>query len=71
MNRANAKDRLDRLEQLTAILKSEDALTSKIIAAKLNISERTLFRDIGILRELGLPIEANKGRCGGIKIHRN
>jgi predicted DNA-binding transcriptional regulator YafY len=71
MNRANAKDRLDRLEQLTAILKSEDALTTKIIAAELNVSERTLFRDIGVLRERGLPIEADKGRGGGIKLHRN
>lgn len=71
MTRANATKHLDRLEQLTAILKSEEALTSKIIAAELNISERTLFRDIGILRERGLPIEADKGRGGGIKLHRN
>lgn len=71
MSRANATKQLDRLEQLTAILKSEEALTSKIIAAELNISERTLFRDIGILRERGLPIEADKGRGGGIKLHRN
>ncbi|MCZ2721385.1 WYL domain-containing protein [Marinomonas sp. 15G1-11] len=71
MSRANTTRHLDRLEQLTAILKSEDALTTKRIAAELNISERTLFRDIGLLRERGLPIEADKGRGGGIKLHRN
>ena len=71
MTRANTTKHLDRLELLTAILKSEDALTSKMIAEELNISERTLFRDIGILRERGLPIEADKGRGGGIKLHRN
>ncbi|QUX96266.1 transcriptional regulator [Marinomonas sp. CT5] len=71
MTRANTTKHLDRLEQLTAILKSEDALTSKMIAEELNISERTLFRDIGILRERGLPIEADKGRGGGIKLHRH
>ncbi|WP_409419357.1 helix-turn-helix transcriptional regulator [Marinomonas sp. RS-M-Aa-14] len=69
MTRANTTQRMDRLEQLTALLKSHAALTTKMVAAELNISERTLFRDIAILRERGLPIEADKGRGGGIRLH--
>lgn len=34
------------------------------------MSSRTLSRDIDILRERGLPIEADRGRGGGIRLHR-
>ncbi|MCW4628166.1 helix-turn-helix transcriptional regulator [Marinomonas rhodophyticola] len=69
MTRANTTQRMDRLEQAHRAVKSHAALTTKMVAAELNISERTLFRDIAILRERGLPIEADKGRGGGIRLH--
>lgn len=71
MSRANTYQRLDRLEQLTAILKADQALTIGYLAKEFQISRRTLFRDINILRERGLPIETDKGRGGGIRLHRN
>lgn len=69
MSRANTYQRLDRLEQLTAILKADQALTIGYLAKEFQISRRTLFRDIAILRERGLPIETEKGRGGGIRLH--
>ena len=71
MNRANTNKHLDRLDKLTAILKSEGVITAQYLATELDVSTRTLFRDIAILRERGLPIDADKGRGGGIQLHRN
>ncbi|MFG6508124.1 helix-turn-helix transcriptional regulator [Sulfitobacter sp. S45] len=66
--RRDTQSRLNRLEQIEALLKSGDYLTTTTLAAELNISRRTLFRDLEILREQGLPIEADKGRGGGIRL---
>lgn len=41
------------------------------IAEEFGVSRRTLFRDIAFLRERGLPIEADRGRGGGIRLERN
>jgi predicted DNA-binding transcriptional regulator YafY len=40
------------------------------VAEELGVSRRTLFRDIALLRERGLPIEADRGRGGGIRLER-
>lgn len=71
MARINKHQHLERLDTLTALLKSDDFLTVGHIAKVLQVSERTLHRDIVILRDRGLPIEADKGRGGGIRLHRN
>ncbi|TBR41435.1 WYL domain-containing protein [Marinomonas agarivorans] len=71
MSRTNTYQRLERLEKLTAMLKAEGVLTTAYLAETFGISERTLFRDIAILRQRGLPIDADKGRGGGIRLHRN
>ena len=62
---------MERLDILTSMLKSDDFLTVKDLANYLGISTRTVHRDINILRDRGLPINADKGRGGGIKLHRN
>ncbi|KZK78056.1 HTH domain protein [Pseudovibrio sp. W64] len=66
--RATALKRLDRLEQIEALLKSGECPTTHDLAKELGISQRTLFRDLELLRERGLPIEADKGRGGGIRL---
>ena len=53
------------------MLKSDDLHTVADIANTLGVSKRTLYRDINILRERGLPIDADKGRGGGIRLHRS
>ncbi|SDR29822.1 WYL domain-containing protein [Pseudovibrio sp. Tun.PSC04-5.I4] len=66
--RATAWERLARLEQIEALLKSGECLTTQELAKELRVSQRTLFRDLELLRERGLPIEADKGRGGGIRL---
>lgn len=45
-------------------------MTVGMLAIEFGVSKRTLSRDIAILRDRGLPIEADAGRGGGIRLHR-
>ena len=61
--------RLQRLEFITARLKSDEPLIVGDIAEEIGVSVRTLSRDIQISREQGLPVEADRGRGGGVRLH--
>ena len=61
--------RLTRLEQLKGLLKARDHSTAETLAKELGVSRRTLHRDLGILRESGFPIDAARGRGGGMRLH--
>lgn len=50
------------------MLKSEDYWTTELLCQKLSISHRTLMRDLAELREIGHPIDSDKGRGGGISL---
>lgn len=70
MARTGTYDRLNRLDLLASRLKSEEPMTVGELSKEFSVSSRTLSRDIAILRERGLPIEADSGRGGGIRLHR-
>lgn len=63
--------RLNRLEELKGLLKSRDHVTAAELADELDISLRTLTRDLAILRDTGTPIESDRGRGGGLRLQRN
>lgn len=69
MTGATTLSRLQRLHLLTARLKTDAPLVLRNLAAEFDVSQRTLSRDVDILRERGLPIEASRGRGGGIRLH--
>ncbi len=69
-SRASTGDRLSRLDLLASRLKADEPMTVAALAAEFGISSRTLARDIAILRDRGLPVEADRGRGGGIRLHR-
>lgn len=71
MKRASTHDRLQRLEVLTARVKSENPTTIGDVAKEFGVSVRTINRDIQILRDRGLPIDADRGRGGGIRLHHS
>lgn len=71
MRRSSTADRLQRLDIITARVKSGDAMTIGDIADELGVSVRTIHRDIQLLREQGLPIDADRGRGGGVRLDRN
>lgn len=69
MVRATDKDRLQRLDRLTARLKADEPLTIETIAVEFGISCRSVARDLQVLRERGLPVETERGRGGGVRLH--
>ncbi len=71
MGRRTAGARLARLEQLKGLLKARDHSTAEALAAELGVSRRTLHRDLAILRDSGIPVEAARGRGGGMRLHPN
>jgi predicted DNA-binding transcriptional regulator YafY len=62
--------RLQRLEEIKALLKERDHVTARELAAELGVGLRTLRRDLEILRDAGIPIEADRGRGGGMRLQR-
>ena len=72
MARGNSYDRLRRLELLAAQLKHDGFCTTKSLAEAHQVSERTIARDLLFMRDQqGLPIDADRGRGGGVRMSRN
>ncbi|GAA6179004.1 hypothetical protein NBRC116594_04420 [Shimia sp. NS0008-38b] len=69
--RANTQDRMTRLERLAAQLKGDAPCTIEGLALAHGVSRRTIARDLEIMREQGLPIEAERGRGGGVRLDAN
>ncbi|TQV72321.1 YafY family transcriptional regulator [Aliikangiella marina] len=53
--------RADRLFQITQILRNKRLVTAKQLAERLEVSERTIYRDIQDLSLSGVPIESEAG----------
>jgi predicted DNA-binding transcriptional regulator YafY len=71
MGKRAALSRLNRLEELKGLLKSRDSVTAAELADELDISLRTLNRDLDVLRAQGVPIESDRGRGGGLRLQRS
>src|SRR5438270_7535484 len=61
--------RADRLDLLARVVRDRPGITSDALARELGVSVRSVFRDIEHLRERGYPIEADRGRGGGVRLH--
>ena len=59
---------IDRLFQIVYILLEKKKITAKELSEKFEISQRTIYRDIDILSQCGIPIYTAKGRKGGISL---
>jgi predicted DNA-binding transcriptional regulator YafY len=70
VNDQNWQSRVMRLDALKSLLAERDVTTAADLAADLGISVRTLQRDLAVLRELGTPIEGDRGRGGGLRLER-
>ncbi|MDF1769735.1 WYL domain-containing protein [Maricaulis sp.] len=71
MARTKSIDRICRLELLAAQLRQDEMCTVKDLASELGVSARTVSRDLLVMREQGLPIDADRGRGGGVRLDRN
>ena len=63
--------RADPLDLLPHILRDRPGISSGHLARELGVSQRTVFRHLDVLRERGYPIEADRGRGGGLRLHPN
>lgn len=60
--------RAERLLQLTDLLRGRDATTVDALADELGVSRRTILRDLGALRDRGMPITGEAGHGGGVRL---
>ncbi|MCH2164975.1 MAG: WYL domain-containing protein [Marinovum sp.] len=71
MPRTNAAERIRRIELLAVQLKQEAHCTVKDLARQHGVSIRTITRDLSLMRDQGMQIDADRGRGGGVRLDRN
>ncbi len=60
--------RASRLLHLLLLVQNRGRLTASQLAAELEVSKRTVLRDVEALISAGLPVVAHSGRGGGIEL---
>jgi predicted DNA-binding transcriptional regulator YafY len=64
------RNRVMRLEALKGLLAQRDVTTAGELAVELDVSVRTVHRDLATLRDLGTPVEGDRGRGGGLRLEQ-
>jgi predicted DNA-binding transcriptional regulator YafY len=59
---------MNRLFEIVYLLMEQKNVTAKELAERFEVSTRTIYRDIETLSEAGIPVYANRGTGGGIRL---
>ncbi|MDF2989247.1 MAG: putative transcriptional regulator [Eubacterium sp.] len=62
---------INRLFEIVYILLDKKLITAKELAERFEVSIRTIYRDIDVLSDAGIPIYMSKGKGGGISLLEN
>ncbi len=60
--------RADRLVSLLLLLQARGRMTARALAHELEVSERTIYRDIDALGMVGIPVYGDPGPEGGYSL---
>jgi predicted DNA-binding transcriptional regulator YafY len=60
--------RADRLVSLVLLLQARGRMTARALAGELEVSVRTIYRDLGALHAVGVPVFAESGPAGGCQL---
>jgi predicted DNA-binding transcriptional regulator YafY len=63
--------RADRLLSILMLLQIHPRLTAADLAKRLEVSERTIHRDMEALSNAGIPVVAERGQGGGWSLLEN
>lgn len=68
MAKNNSRSVQNRMSRLLGLLRSDDHWTTLALAQALEVSHRTLMRDLEEMKSQGYPVESDRGRGGGIRL---
>ena len=68
MAQKNVTGRLERMDRLAIRLKEDTPSTVGGLAAEFGVSTRTISRDLALMRARGMPVDADRGRGGGVRL---
>lgn len=60
--------KIERLIAIIMLLLERDVVPTSELAEKLEVSRRTIFRDIDTLNIAGMPIMVTRGSAGGVSL---